>query len=499
MSTKHFFPDTNGVVVGALNSIVARNPHLEHDEANRVVFSKTHPPSKVSIISGGGSGHEPAWAGYVGDGMLTASVAGDVFASPSTKQVMAAIGNVPSDAGVILCITNYTGDRLHFGLAREKTHAKGHKIAQIPLTDDVALGRKKSELLGRRGLAGNVLVLKLLGAAAHESWNFEECWKLGTEVNAQLATIGTSLDHCHIPGRTHHEQIEENACVLGMGIHNEPGLRKISPMPSPHDLIKEMLLYVLDPNDSDRAFVKFDPKDEVAMVINNFGGLANLELEALTQIALEQLAPPSLLHALRTACSAALAAEPDITKYDIQMGDGDCGEAVAGVCNALLASMKAAPFITKVPNLFTCLSSINSSLEDMGGSLGAILSILLTAFAGSLQRAVKAEGKLDVGIIGDAAGEALEALKAYTGARVGDRTVMDTLIPWCETLRATREVGKALAAAEEGAKKTAGMKARFGRATYVGETKQEEQMGPDPGAYAVAIFLRGLVEGGAWV
>ncbi|KAL1632422.1 hypothetical protein SLS56_003664 [Neofusicoccum ribis] len=222
MSTKHFFPDTNGVVVRALNSIVARNPHLEHDEANRVVFSKTHPPSKVTIISGGGSGHEPAWAGYVGDGMLTASVAGEVFASPSTKQVMAAIRNVPSDAGVILCITNYTGDRLHFGLAREKAHATGQKIAQIPLTDDVALGRKKSELLGRRGLAGN-------------------------------------------------------------------GLRKISPMPSPQDLIKEMLLYVLDPNDSDRAFVKFDPKDEIALLINNFGGLSNLELEALTQIALEQL------------------------------------------------------------------------------------------------------------------------------------------------------------------------------------------------------------------
>lgn len=157
MSTKHFFPDTEGVVLRALDSIVARNPHLEHDRASRVVFSRTHPPSKVTIISGGGSGHEPAWAGYVGDGMLTASVAGEVFASPSTKQVMAAIRNVPSDAGVILCITNYTGDRLHFGLAREKTHAMGQKIAQIPLTDDVALGRKKSELLGRRGLAGNVL------------------------------------------------------------------------------------------------------------------------------------------------------------------------------------------------------------------------------------------------------------------------------------------------------------------------------------------------------
>lgn len=157
MSTKHFFPDTNGVVVRALTSIVARNPHLELDEANRVVFSRAHPPSKVTVISGGGSGHEPGWSGYVGDGMLTASVSGDVFASPSTKQVMAAIKSVPSDVGVILCITNYTGDRLHFGLAREKAHATGQKIAQIPLTDDVALGRKKSELLGRRGLAGNII------------------------------------------------------------------------------------------------------------------------------------------------------------------------------------------------------------------------------------------------------------------------------------------------------------------------------------------------------
>lgn len=180
------------------------------------------------------------------------------------------------------------------------------------------------------------------------------------------------------------------------------------------------------------------------------------------------------------------------------MGDGDCGEAVAGVCNALLTSMKASPFITKAPCLVSCLASINSDLEDMGGSLGAILSILLTAFAGNLQRGVNASGKLDIGVIGDAAGEAMEALKAYTGARVGDRTVMDTLIPWCETLQATRDVGKALAAAEEGAKKTAGMKPRFGRATYVGEMKEGEQMPPDPGAYAVAVFLRGLVEGGGW-
>lgn len=156
MTTKHFFPDTTGVVVLGLEALVSRNNHLEVDAPNKVVYSKTHSPSKVSVISGGGSGHEPAWSGYVGDGMLAAAVNGEVFASPSTKQIMAAIKYVPSDAGIILCITNYTGDNLHFGLAREKALGMGHKIAMLRMTDDVALGRKKTENLGRRGLAGNM-------------------------------------------------------------------------------------------------------------------------------------------------------------------------------------------------------------------------------------------------------------------------------------------------------------------------------------------------------
>lgn len=109
MSTKHFFPHSEGVVLLALESLVARNTHLALDAPNKVVYSKTHSPSKVSVISGGGSGHEPAWAGYVGNGLLTAAVAGEVFASPSAQQIMAAIEHAPSDNGIILCITNYTG------------------------------------------------------------------------------------------------------------------------------------------------------------------------------------------------------------------------------------------------------------------------------------------------------------------------------------------------------------------------------------------------------
>ncbi len=157
MSRKHFFPNPEGVVVHMLHSLVKRNPFMGLDVTNRVVYNTAHPPNQVTIISGGGSGHEPAWSGFVGDGMLSAAVCGDIFASPSTKQIMAGIRNVPSNEGVILCITNYTGDMLHFGLAREKGQALGYKVDVICMAEDAALGREKSGKVGRRGLAGNLL------------------------------------------------------------------------------------------------------------------------------------------------------------------------------------------------------------------------------------------------------------------------------------------------------------------------------------------------------
>jgi dihydroxyacetone kinase len=156
MATKHFFPDTSSLVVRGLESLVAKNPHLALDAANKVVYLPTHSTSKVSVLSGGGAGHEPAWCGYVGQGLLSAAISGEVFASPSTKQIMAAVEKVPSEKGVILCITNYTGDNLHFGLAREKVAGSGRKVGMLRMTDDVGLGREKTSKLGRRGLAGNM-------------------------------------------------------------------------------------------------------------------------------------------------------------------------------------------------------------------------------------------------------------------------------------------------------------------------------------------------------
>lgn len=145
------------MVVHMLSSLAHRNPSLALDATNRVLYNTAHPASQVSIVSGGGSGHEPAWSGFVGEGMLSAAVCGDIFASPSTKQVMAGIQSVPSTEGTILCITNYTGDMLHFGLAKEKAGREGRKVEVVCMAEDAALGREKSAKVGRRGLAGNLL------------------------------------------------------------------------------------------------------------------------------------------------------------------------------------------------------------------------------------------------------------------------------------------------------------------------------------------------------
>jgi dihydroxyacetone kinase len=161
MSTKHYFPETavNTLVPRALAALVAANPELALIQDQRVVLNTTHKSSQVALISGGGSGHEPAWAGYVGTSLLSAVACGDIFASPSMKQVLSAIAAVPSTAGTILLITNYTGDKLHFGLAAERALASGlaQKCVVLAATDDVSIPRSRAEKVGRRGLAGNVI------------------------------------------------------------------------------------------------------------------------------------------------------------------------------------------------------------------------------------------------------------------------------------------------------------------------------------------------------
>lgn len=299
MSSKHYFPETavNTLVPQALKALVAANASLTLIESERVVLNINHENSKVAVISGGGSGHEPGWSGYVGDGLLSSVACGDIFASPSMKQVLSAIANSPSQKGTILLITNYTGDNLHFGLAAERALAAGitPNVAVLPATDDVSIGKSKSGVVGRRGLAGNIITMKTVGAAAARHASFERCVEIGKAVNSQLATIGSALDHCHVPGRQNHESIPDDVCVIGAGIHNEPGALRLSPFPSIESLIDHLLKLICDPNDPERGYVTFGDNDDVVLLINNYGGLSNLELGALTQEVIDQLGRLPLL------------------------------------------------------------------------------------------------------------------------------------------------------------------------------------------------------------
>lgn len=168
-SAKHFFSDPTHLVQTALNSLTLTNPSLAYDPENKIIFRRpdTTSKSKVAIVSGGGSGHEPAFAGYVGKGFLDASAAGTIFASPSAEQIRKAVMDcVDNEKGVLIIPMNYTGDVLNFGMATEKARAAGIKTEFFAINDDVGVGKKKGGKVGRRGISGGILILKIVSALA---------------------------------------------------------------------------------------------------------------------------------------------------------------------------------------------------------------------------------------------------------------------------------------------------------------------------------------------
>lgn len=176
MSTKHFFNDPTHLVNNALLAASLTNPALAVDAHHKVVYLRpSDAPSQVSLVSGGGSGHEPSFTGLVGQGLLAASVAGTIFASPSAEQISAGIvSRVDTDKGVLAIIMNYTGDVLNFGMAVEKAKSAGVKVDMVVVGDDVGVGRAKAGKVGRRGIAGTVLVVKIAGALAELGYSLED-------------------------------------------------------------------------------------------------------------------------------------------------------------------------------------------------------------------------------------------------------------------------------------------------------------------------------------
>lgn len=588
MSSKQFV--SNGdIVLPALKGLVRTSPWLTLIESERVVFNSSSAPTgsngneKVTLISGGGSGHEPTHAGFVGDGMLDAAVAGTIFASPSTKQIYAGLKAVESSKGTLIVVKNYTGDVIHFGLAAERAKAQGIPIEVVIVGDDVAVGKAQGGLVGRRGLAGTVLVHKIAGAAASRGDDLSKVAAIARSVIANSVTIGASLDHCNVPGRQFETNLKSDEYEIGMGIHNEPGVKKTSPLPTIPSIVEEMLTLLLSTTDSDRSFVPFNSSDDVILMVNNLGGISNLELTYTTEVVTEQLkqkfnivpsrtvagafitalngpgfsitllnasrvgnnvielfdtptqasgwnnsttttqwdsvkggvihtapgpdtaaksgkssgvsANPELFASiLKSGVESVLKEESKITEYDTIAGDGDCGETLANGGNAILKALSKNEIQTS--DGVNAVGDIAEIVEDsMGGTSGGLYSIFLHGLAHGLQKSNASS--LSAEAFASATKIALDSLYVYTKARTGDRTLIDTLAPFVETLNSTKDFSAAVKAAVDGANSTRKLDAKFGRASYVSkeELRRFDSEGglPDPGAIGLGALLQGFL------
>ena len=236
---------------------------------------------QVAVLSGGGSGHEPAHAGYIGQGMLNAAVAGEVFTSPSSDTVFAAIQAVAGKAGAVLVVKNYTGDRLNFGLAAEMARAEGIPVEMIIVDDDVALSGSDGAT-GARGLAGTIFVHKLVGAAAAEGRSLAELVAIGRAAVGSMATMGVSLSAGTSPavGRPSFE-LGEQEMELGLGIHGEPGVKRMQVQAS-DELTETLLSTILQQG-------KLAAQKPVAAMINNLGATTEMELAIVARHAVSHL------------------------------------------------------------------------------------------------------------------------------------------------------------------------------------------------------------------
>ncbi|KAL3957515.1 hypothetical protein ACCO45_008093 [Purpureocillium lilacinum] len=559
MSSKHFINDPTHLVSQALHSLTLTNPNVALDAAHKIVYRRpSSEQQQVSIISGGGSGHEPSFAGMVGPGMLSAAVAGTIFASPSAEQVRRAItSRVDRDRGVLVVVMNYTGDILNFGMAVEKARAGACPSRWSLLAMTSAWGGPRPA----RGIAGTVLVLKIAGALAALGRPLEEVAEVARLTAANMVSVGASLEHVHVPGRgvDAEDKLRDSEDVeIGMGIHNEPGSgRAKKDLPA---LVSTMLAQLLDQGDKDRAFVNVN-SNEVVLLVNNLGGVSVLELGGITAEVVAQLADKynirpvrilsgtfmtslnglgfsvSLLNVVNTgvgvnmvdlldapsevtgwaapirkqtwetrntatrdsdesasqeikssglkmdaaaattvltrALESVIAAEPDVTRYDTVVGDGDCGIGLKRGAEAILKHIKDKPL---TGDAVVDVASIVPVVENtMDGTSGALYAIFLNALPQVWAAALK---------------QSCDALSRYTPARPGDRTLVDALYPFVEVLGKAGDVREAAAAARKAADETKGMQASLGRTVYVGGSGYEEV--PDPGAWGLSCFFQGL-------
>ncbi|WP_340009401.1 dihydroxyacetone kinase subunit DhaK [Paenibacillus sp. FSL K6-0276] len=567
------------------NGLVLAHPELDFNDKFKVISKKEINSDKVTLISGGGSGHEPAHAGFVGSGMLDAAVCGDVFASPSQIQVYQAIRRTASTKGTLLIIKNYSGDIMNFKNAAHLASEDGIQVEYVKVDDDIAVD-DSLYTVGKRGVAGTVLVHKVAGAAAEAGLSLTEVKEAAQHAINHVRTIGFAFTSCTVPAKgspTFH--IEDLEMEYGVGIHGEPGIRREKAV-SADELAQRMvpsLLSNLQMND--------DTQQEVAVLINGFGGTPLQELYLLnnsvireltaknkqvfkvfvgnymtsidmagasvtimkldetlkkwlsapcdtpalsvkgpfepvnyTEIIKEEKADSTVSFKNNTDSEAAVVKnnqfslqnivylidqmseviienEVPFCELDAHAGDGDFGMSVAKGFKQLKVEWEdiLANHLSNVGDFLDACSLI--IMEHCGGASGPIWGsgfraasksaqqkqeLSIQDFANMMQAVVK--GIQDTG-----------ERSFGRGAVVGDKTLIDALVPFADTWTQCAEQGddiklaatKAAEAAVLGAQKTVEIVARMGRAGTVGE----RSIGyPDAGAYALGVIFTELVK-----
>nr|WP_322959017.1 dihydroxyacetone kinase subunit DhaK [Mycoplasmopsis canis]WQQ12415.1 dihydroxyacetone kinase subunit DhaK [Mycoplasmopsis canis] len=282
---KKFINKKENIVEEMLQGLVKTNANLKRVEGFNVLVNKHFDQNKVALISGGGSGHEPAHMGFIGNGMLSGAVAGEVFTSPTPDQVEAAINALDSKAGTLLIIKNYTGDKLNFEIAQQLAQANGKEVETVLVNDDVAV-ENSTWTIGRRGIAGTVYVHKIAGALAHKGATLQEVKRVAQKVIDNVRSFGVSLNSIYIPttGKKSFE-LDEKEIEFGLGIHGEPGIKRET-IKSSKEIVQEMIDLILKDYDYNNS--------EVALMINGLGGTPEMELYIVANDAHNYLASKNI-------------------------------------------------------------------------------------------------------------------------------------------------------------------------------------------------------------
>lgn len=267
---KKIINNPDNIVDEMIKGIAKASPDkLQILEDSTVVARKNFTEGKVGLISGGGSGHEPAHAGYVGEGMLDCAVCGEVFTSPTPDQVLKAIEASNTGAGVFMVVKNYTGDVMNFEMAKDMAEMNDIEVDYIVVNDDVAV-EDSLYTAGRRGVAGTVFFHKILGAMAEEKKTLEEIKKKAEHLKKDVRSMGMATKPCVNPTNGEPSfELKDDEMEIGIGIHGEPGIRR-EPLKPANEIAKELIDTVLEEYE--------DKKGEFALMVNGMGQTPEMEL-----------------------------------------------------------------------------------------------------------------------------------------------------------------------------------------------------------------------------